>query len=406
MRRVRTKSRLGCKECKARRIKCDELRPACTKCLQIGRCCSYARESAVLPPKAVTFSSRATSDSCGAVAKLPNSEPEASTLWPLPSILTRAGTRYCESSDPSLIKEYSLIHLRLLYHFEHELGEHMKSTHGGLNELLGLFITQAFEVPYLMHGILAYAAAHKSTIDPETQAYYASEATQLQTTALSLYNNTKPQLSEATCLPMFIFASLLGQQILFDLFAGSKENLGAVLDALTCSVSVHRGLSAIARSSWPIFSESVQRQFTKACLRDARSTSIKSRGECDNLLARLKNCDLSPAATQVHCEAVKILQNLLDEQSYDPECNRNIIVAVQEWLIRVPAEYVQFLNQRRPEALAVLAHYAILLHRAANYWFLQNTGKRLILLITSHLGPFWVDWLEWPNQVIQMGPAG
>lgn len=35
------KSRHGCSNCKARRIKCDEVRPECRKCHDTGRICKY-----------------------------------------------------------------------------------------------------------------------------------------------------------------------------------------------------------------------------------------------------------------------------------------------------------------------------------------------------------------------------
>lgn len=40
-RRGHFKSRLGCFNCKRRRVKCNELRPACSPCCRLGLNCSY-----------------------------------------------------------------------------------------------------------------------------------------------------------------------------------------------------------------------------------------------------------------------------------------------------------------------------------------------------------------------------
>lgn len=40
-RRAHRKSRTGCKNCKLRRTKCDEVKPACTSCLRFNITCSY-----------------------------------------------------------------------------------------------------------------------------------------------------------------------------------------------------------------------------------------------------------------------------------------------------------------------------------------------------------------------------
>jgi len=272
------------------------------------------------------------------------------------------------SSDPFLNERFSLLHLRLLYHFEHELGAYMKSTHTGIDALLDLFTVQALKTSYLMDELLAYSAAHKSTLDQNTRHFYATEATRLQTRALKLYNNTRPEVSEETCLAMFLFSSLLGHHILFDLFTDSHNNLGTVIDGLTRSVGVHRGISAVARSSWPRFPEELQQQFLQSCVRESDATSPNSQNECDSLLKHLDGSELNTSSIAVHREAAELLQSLFDNQGSTFSLRSDNLVAVQDWLIQVSADYIQCLNQRRPEALVVLAYYAVLLHRGAQYW--------------------------------------
>jgi hypothetical protein len=276
----------------------------------------------------------------------------------------------------------------------------MMPDHPGLDAMIAIFTREALTTPYLMDELLAYSAAHKSTLDQETRDFYATEATRLQTRALTLYNSVRPEVSDETCLPMFLFSSLLGHHILFDVFTGSHNDLGTVLEGLTSSIGVHRGISAIARSSWPRFTEELQRQFLQTCVRESDTTSITSQGEFDGLLKRLEASELSPSSIAVHREAAELLQSLFDDQFSPSSFKKGNLAAVQDWLIQVSADYIQYLNQRRPEALVVLAHYAVLLHRGANYWFVADLGRRIIHLINSHLGPLWADWLQWPNQVV------
>jgi hypothetical protein len=199
---------------------------------------------------------------------------------------------------------------------------------------------------------------------------------------------------------MFLFSSLLGHHILFDVCTGSHNDLGTVLEGLTSSIGVHRGISAIARTSWPRFSEELQRQFLQTCVRESNTPNITSQGECDDLLKRLETSQLSPSSIAVHREAAELLQSLFDDQFSPSSFKKGNLAAVQDWLIQVSVDYIQCLNQRRPEALVVLAHYAVLLHRGANYWFVGDLGRRIIHLINGHLGPLWADWLQWPNQVV------
>ncbi|KAJ5708462.1 C6 transcription factor [Penicillium malachiteum] len=50
-RRSHRKSRHGCKKCKDRRIKCDELRPKCSRCSTLGLACNYpSKVASSIPP--------------------------------------------------------------------------------------------------------------------------------------------------------------------------------------------------------------------------------------------------------------------------------------------------------------------------------------------------------------------
>jgi hypothetical protein len=399
MRRIHAKSRFGCKECKARRLKCDESRPSCIRCAQAQKSCSYLGQAPVLPspPQSETRSQSQSSS----LRSTPVFNGAPKVLEPLPNRPGSLDTVLSTSSDPSLIDRYGALHLRLLYHFEHELGEFMKAAHAGLDAMLGLFITEAFTTPYLMDELLAYSAAHKSTLNQETRHFYATEATRLQTRALTLYNGTRLDLSQETCLPMFIFSSLLGHHILFDVFNAPLNDLGAALDGLTHCIGVHRGLSAIAQASWPMFSEELQKRFLQTCLRDGETIGSIHQGECNSLLERLDASDLSPSSVAVHREAVDVLQKLFNSESSASPMKRGNLDVVQDWLILMSEDYLHCLKQRRPEALVILAYYCVLLHRAAEYWFVGDLGRRLIYLINGHLGPLWSDWLEWPNRMVE-----
>ncbi|KAH8669414.1 hypothetical protein BGZ61DRAFT_364547 [Ilyonectria robusta] len=60
-------------------------------------------------------------------------------------------------------------------------------------------------------------------------------------------------------------------------------------------------------------------------------------------------------------------------------------------------DYIEHLNQRRPEALIILAFHAVILHWNRNMWTFGDGGQYLIRAITSHLGAYWACWLCWPN---------
>jgi len=311
-------------------------------------------------------------------------------LGPLPTA-TGPVSSGPSSSDPVFNERYGLLHFRLLYHFEHIVSAHMKSDHPGLDAMLALFIREALTTSYLMDELLAYSAAHKSTLDKETRHFYTTEATRLQTRALTLYNSVRPEVSDETCLAMFLFSSLLGHHILFNVFTGSHNDLETVLGGLTSSIGVHRGISAIARASWPRFPEELRRQFLQTCVRESDTPSTLSQGECDGLLKRLDTSELSPPSIAVHREAAELLQSLFDNQFSTSSFQSGNLAAVQDWLIRCLRTTFIVLTNGALRSSWFFAHYAVLLHRGANHWFVGDLGRRIIHLINGHFGPLWAD---------------
>ncbi len=76
-------------------------------------------------------------------------------------------------------------------------------------------------------------------------------------------------------------------------------------------------------------------------------------------------------------------------------------IAAQEWLVRVSGEYISLLARRQPEALVVLAYYAVVLHRAREHWIVRDVGEALIRAVGSYLGRYWADWLDWPCRMLE-----
>lgn len=121
--------------------------------------------------------------------------------------------------------------------------------------------------------------------------------------------------------------------------------------------------------------------------------------ECAGLLQQLRSRELDQAVIDKYCESINVLQYLLDSSQASASDRR--IGVVQEWLVRVPYEYLTDLRQRRPEAIVILAHYAVLLHQARHYWAVGEAGSFLIQEIGSYLGDYWADWLAWPQQALE-----
>lgn len=131
------------------------------------------------------------------------------------------------------------------------------------------------------------------------------------------------------------------------------------------------------------------------------------RNECAELQVHMQAADLSQASINACLEAIERLQWAFDRFNVQPrnqeggeegEDNSELIFS---WPITITAEFTELLLQRKPEALAVLAHYAVLLYWKRDMWVIGDGGRWLIESITRYLGAFWSKWLSLPLAVLQ-----
>ncbi|KAK3998042.1 hypothetical protein QBC44DRAFT_223017, partial [Cladorrhinum sp. PSN332] len=380
-RRKHTKSRYGCLECKKRHMKCDESRPTCVNCNVSDLKCSF---SSSLP----TFPSAIRRTMLAGSSRSSTQELEPSTA----------------SGSPHGVftERYNLLHLELLNHFQTQLIKSLGLDQ--MEEVMQLTITEAFSTPFLMDELLALSAAHKSTLpDTRHHDYYRTEATRLQTRALAQFNETQASLSAENPMPVFLFSTLIGQHVLYDTLhhiSSHAGDMGTLIDKLGQCLSIHHGIAHVAGHSWTELIPRLPPYFETHKERHCEATDLANipDSECYPLMQLLKKSQLDESSIQACTLAVERLQQLINAQ----QSSRTVGVAgplinfVQEWPVRVPRDYIALVKERRPEALAVLAHYSVLLHQARNCWVVGDSGSFLIRSISSYLGGDWTDWLEWP----------
>ncbi|OLN96687.1 hypothetical protein CCHL11_00768 [Colletotrichum chlorophyti] len=299
--------------------------------------------------------------------------------------------------------------MELLYHFEHcvapahGLGD--ETTSRGYQQMS---VKEAFRTPFLMDQLLALAAAHKSTLPGEDQMFWRSEATRLQTRGLTQFNAAKAEVSTENFLSIFLYSTCLGQHVLFDTFSVPGD-FSTVLDKLVHCMSLHRGIRTIVAGSWPTLRAHLEAnmgsdsRFIKSII--ISQGNAETGDECKGLFELLEKSDLSESARGCCREAVENLQLMFDIQRDTTLSAARRMSTVQEWSIRVSTEFVSLLDQRRPEALVVLAYWGIVLHNVRNSWAFGDAGRTLIESVSAHLGSYWSEWLAWPRKMLESSDA-
>ncbi|KAL3469140.1 hypothetical protein BJX99DRAFT_242010 [Aspergillus californicus] len=379
-RRAHKKSRNGCLECKRRHVKCDEKRPICSNCIAAERVCEFSsiRFCHVSPGTPVSAPSPIESSTASVATPLATTPPVASPT---------------ASEDLPV----NMLHVELFHNL-------FTATHStfypfGPTTWLPELISTAISTPYLVNEMLAFSALHLSTTRPNQRDFYQYHAAQLQTHALAIFQESNPQVTHETCVPLVLFSTTLGIHMLCDTLIYRENNFDTFLTRFVHYLRLHHGVRTIIAQSWIMLNNSL--------LKDAfavGSALYHADGRmgptCEKLRDLVTAANLGPELTEVYQQAVQSLQSCINVTNAN-NVHHPAINGLISWPVLIQLEFSDHLEMRRPEAMVILAHYAVLLHRYRDSWLLGNSGAFIIEEVTRCLGKEWEEWLQWPIEALR-----
>ena len=384
-RKTHTKSRMGCIECKRRHLKCDEGRPICRKCTFSHRECFYPSSSKEQPDQSTDI---ASSEAATILSARSPDCPSANAVINL--------DRHSVLLNPASV--INIHHVELFYHFTTDTCQTIAISSSHVDIYKRMVTERAFQQPCLLAEIIAFSACHMSLKRPDNAAIYHEIASSQQTCALAEFNGILNSVDETTCLDVLLFSHLIALHVFWDIFASIDDDFSVFLDRLLGCIRMLRGINVVIRTWWNFL---VQTELGAIILNadQQQNTPKPSSQECDHLRAMVDDADISVTSMGVYCEALDSLQTYFDSENVfaTPANSTHQVFA---WLVVASEGYTDLLDQRRPEALVILAYYALLLHRRDQSWVIGDAGKRLLMHIRSYLGRRWDRWLEYPTRLM------
>ncbi|KAH7269225.1 uncharacterized protein BKA55DRAFT_548086 [Fusarium redolens] len=374
LRQGHRKSRNGCTTCKKRHIKCDEKVAECANCSISERECHYAP-----PQKPKTGASPY--------------ETEHTTLSAFPPASIFADSPVPSTPDLHEIESDDLFtfgHLNLLYHVQEHITDWMMVT-DRLQPLANSYITTALKTPYLMNQLLALSAMHLKTVDKHLAESYMNTATHLRHRALRGFNKCLDNTSETNSTAQFVFASLLAFHYLAETVAGlAGQDFATTLNCMVNYFRLHRGARVMGERANTSFTNSKVSQWLMNAWKEGSHDSHATSTECAVLASMLETSELNQESRKACEEATEALGFVMRRI----QCpNSWGVHGLMAWSNLIPWRFLTLLEKQIPEALVILAHYAVLLHRFRAFWCLDDIGKRLVEGIPGLLAAYWARWL-------------
>ncbi|KAH6656797.1 hypothetical protein BKA67DRAFT_532049 [Truncatella angustata] len=386
--RPHKKSRAGCKQCKQRKVKCDEGRPAC-------RACTLRKETCVYPPGSQTSPSSRSARAGSASSRSPKSSREPSPASPAArnniDVLVVAEPIFCP------VGMSDAVDMEMLWFYTAETYNSFNiegGRSGAVDSVLRVTIPQlAFQSPFLMQTLMGLSALHyknlRQELPPEKAAHYRARAFEGYRSAIELAN---PQ-----DYPALLACSLLMCALSSEMFREADTKRLYIIDWMT----VWRGIGLIVE----IISPRTIAQSGLAALfyRPPIDLNKSQRWIPNNLLFMVQAIqpdDDDYEHQQTYYEVLRYMGSLYQEleAGFSPIMDLRVIT----FFTFIPKPFIPLAKEYRPRALIILAHYCAFTKQNLGPWWMKDIADRQIQEICEELGDAWDHLLHMPRKVVSL----
>ena len=304
----------------------------------------------------------------------------------------------------SQLPPLQMAELELLHHFTTETC-YTLSDRPESHELWRVTVPQvAFEHDFLMRGILAISALHLRCLRPDKQAYWGHVAAKQQDAALNSFRKIMTNMDQSNCDAFLALSSLI---VVYG-FESPKnsDSLGMFKYKGQDSdewLPLIRGVNSIIMSVWPWIKNGRLNGLLHDHVQEPPQTELPSvlseqlshlESMCDRVSGGLEAVNACKAALA----ALRV--SFIRMNNRPPyECEVSIAFL---WPVMIPQEYITILNEKRPEALVILAHYCVILHHLDDYWWMRGWAMHIIDNINRELDEDWLYYIQWPTNAISV----
>ncbi|KAI1343715.1 hypothetical protein F5Y15DRAFT_175642 [Xylariaceae sp. FL0016] len=343
--RPHRKSRAGCKQCKKRKVKCDEAKPACRACTLRKEKCVYPNASTTSPEPAVTTAVSSSASSNTLVIRSHSPTPESFEVNPAKIIITEPLFRPGEMADAVDMKMLWFYSTATFHSFSIETGRSAAIDH----VLKVKIVEHAFKSPFLMDTIMALTSLHLQSLNQEVPARkavsYRARAFQGYRTAIEAAKpNDYPALLACSLLMCALSSQMFRDQDAQPLYIiewmAVWRGIGLIIDIIS-PLSVQESGIAVLFYRPPIDLEKATQYIP------------------NNLLFMVQNIkydDPDYEHQKVYYEYLRYLGSLymeLTEHGFSPIMDLRIIT----FFTFVPRPLIPLAREHRPRILILLAYY-------------------------------------------------
>ncbi|KAF5012636.1 hypothetical protein FDECE_1328 [Fusarium decemcellulare] len=422
-RRPHRKSRLGCQECKRRKIKCDESLPVCLNCVQRGAECSYMNHAQrTLHQEVSDFFARNAAGSPGSddsqqslQSTLINQKKQLDAMSKRLEALEDEVRQLREAQNTAFLCQGEVELLRHYLHMTASKTQHHDSGHKFWRVAL---LEIGLKQPHVLHLILGFAALHKSRTDPDQQTALLDKASHYHTLGLQESTRLLQSINQENCQVIHASAVLIS---LHNLARGPQpgQYIGFSDHGGPTFMTFIRGMKLIrehanydnddtdAIEAERTDSEGVLgAQEILPCQRTEHETQLHILRDSIKGNQNLTEPDVKDSYLTVVDQLEPFLESVYNKKDVSTNRQRSDPGAYQPlgWLYRAPELYLDYLERKENLALVIFAYFALILKKLGFDWPLEGWPEHIMSGIWNSIHPTHRELIQWPQKQIGWEP--
>ncbi|KAK2737952.1 hypothetical protein CKAH01_18803 [Colletotrichum kahawae] len=433
-RRTHTKSRFGCRQCKQRKVKCDERHPACFNCTRYRIVCSFVSDGsstthdnlstchACLRPFEPTGLTTPTSETLSLPQRPSSSQiPESPGSGKKRSLPSDGSTdfldlvpKYPRIASPvsSAISDDSWTDIDLMHHYCVLACDTMGYRDSVRHVWREVFPREGRLYGFVMHGLLAVAALHKaSLLRAGEQHLYLTRSAYHYDKGQETFRSLLSSVTEENWKAMFCFSAVVDTRACTPAMCpGNSSKPNTSISDVVNLLSIMRGVRAILEGWTVRIRESDLAAMTHgipmigALEANTRPSLEGSRLPRDTFdaLSHLRSLYHSQQHPIPNCADYDTMISSL-ERSCIGLANVGLQVEVSTcllWTYSIPESVIDDLRRTEAHALVLLSYMNMFIAVLdKDYWFFRGWSSQLLADINSHLKDDhrFDEWLAWPR---------
>ncbi|KAI5456009.1 C6 finger domain-containing protein [Mariannaea sp. PMI_226] len=365
------KSRTGCQQCRIRRVKCDEAKPICANCQRLNLTCVYDRQNVERKDKD-----------------------------------KGQHARKADNGDPPESEQRRRLELQLFHQFTSETGPSLAIDDFSLKTWVSAIPGLAMQSDAILYSVYCVTAAHRVFRDPENREEHLGICHTYLSMALREHAKEVSQLSKENLDTVVVTSSLLRLYNTFML----RERPLVPYQPPTEWMRATGSSSAIFRQLWSLIEDdhdciawSIVSSATIILDEEARNAPENREGLL-HLLQRQEPYELAEPWDAGVYEAYETTINYIGGVWLSMNKNESPADIARKLAIfpmLVDKRFIALLEEQRPRALVILAHYFALLSMLRGYWWIGDTGQRELCAALEVIPDEWKGLMTWPLQILE-----